>query len=80
MSDGPPRVEVLHGLPTLEVVDARWVQRVGGDRQVQAPGCLASRADEVLMVCHVAVPVAGVDLDVAGNDHHGHRFFLSVEC
>jgi hypothetical protein len=27
---------------------------------------------------HVTVPVTGVDLDMAGDDHDGHRFILSV--
>jgi hypothetical protein len=31
MGDCPPGVEVLHRLPTLEVVHARRIQRVGGE-------------------------------------------------
>jgi hypothetical protein len=80
MGDCPPGVEVLHRLPTLEVVHARRIQRVGGDRQVQTSRSLASAADEVPVRGHVLVPLGGVDLEVAGDDHHGHPFFLSLGC
>src|SRR5688572_28704063 len=53
--DTPPRVEVLSGLPTFEDVDARRIQRIGGDRQVEAARCLPSSADEVLVGCHITV-------------------------
>ena len=55
-----------------------WSEHLDGEfSSKDVDATLATMLDDA-DVNHVPVPVTGVDLDVAGDDHHGHRFFLSL--
>ena len=54
------------------------IQRIGGDRHIQAARRLPSSADEVLVGGHIPVAVCGVECRVASDDQHRHSFLLSL--
>ena len=63
-------VESLLRLPPLGVVDARGVDRVGGEREIQGPGGVASARELVAHEGDCLVPIVWVDLGVPGDDRH----------
>jgi hypothetical protein len=58
------------GITPLEVVYARGVDRVGGDREIQAPGGVASACDPVTHDGDRLVPIVWIDPGVPGDDRH----------
>ena len=63
-------IESLLRLPPLEVIDARGVDRVGGDRRIQASGGVASACDLLTHDGECLVPIIRIDLGELGDDRH----------
>ena len=62
--------EGLLRLPALEDVDAAGVDRVGGYRDIQAPGGDAGARDQVTPDGDRPVPSVWIDLGAPGDDRH----------
>jgi hypothetical protein len=64
-----PVVDLLRGAPTPQHRTG-GVDRVGGDRDVQTPGGVASVRERVTHDGDCLVPIVRIDLYVPGDDRH----------
>ena len=64
------RVEVLGARPPLEDIDPGGIHRIGRDREVETPRCLAGETHSTSTCNDMGVSVRRIEDEVTGDDEH----------